>query len=188
MTSLEKTVEPDAAPAEAIEAVPLRHPWRWISATIVLILIALFVYGAATNPNYHWDTYRAYLFDQRISTAAWNTLQLTFWAMVLGVGLGIVLAIMRLSPNPVLTWAAWGFLWIFRGTPVYVQLVFWGLFTSLYPHLDFGLPIHTSVRALEHSDSQRGILFCRPGSGLERGRLHGRDRPCRHHLGERRAD
>ena len=166
MTSPEKTVEPDAAPAEAIEAVPLRHPWRWISATIVLILIALFVYGAATNPNYHWDTYRAYLFDQRISTAAWNTLQLTFWAMVLGVGLGIVLAIMRLSPNPVLTWAAWGFLWIFRGTPVYVQLVFWGLFTSLYPHLDFGLPFIHQFAHLNIQTVNAGFFFAALGLGL----------------------
>ena len=60
--------------------------------------------------------------------------------MVLGVVLGVVLAVMRLSPNPVLRWSAWVYLWIFRGTPVYVQLVFWGLFTSLYPHLDFGIP------------------------------------------------
>jgi polar amino acid transport system permease protein len=165
MTSLEKTVEP-APPAEAIKAVPLRHPGRWIGATIVLVLIALFVYGAATNGNYHWDTYRAYLFDKRISTAAWNTLQLTFWAMVLGVGLGIVLSIMRLSPNPVLTWAAWGFLWIFRGTPVYVQLVFWGLFTSLYPHLAFGIPFMHQFAHLNIQTLNAAFFFAVLGLGL----------------------
>src|SRR5215468_3790420 len=136
MTSTDSAVAPDG-PDEAIKAVPLRHPGRWVGAAIVLLLLALFVYGAATNGNYHWDTYRAYLFDQRISSAAWNTLQLTFWAMVIGVGLGVVLAVMRLTPNPVLKAAAWGYLWVFRGTPVYVQLVFWGLFPSLYQHLDF---------------------------------------------------
>jgi polar amino acid transport system permease protein len=165
MTSVEKTVEP-APPAEAIKAVPLRHPGRWIGATIVLVLIALFVYGAATNGNYHWDTYRAYLFDKRISTAAWNTLQLTFWAMVLGVGLGIVLSIMRLSPNPVLTWAAWGFLWIFRGTPVYVQLVFWGLFTSLYPHLAFGIPFVHQFAHLNIQTVNAAFFFAVLGLGL----------------------
>jgi len=165
MTSVEKTVEP-APPAEAIKAVPLRHPGRWIGATIVLVLIALFVYGAATNGNYHWDTYRAYLFDKRISTAAWNTLQLTFWAMVLGVGLGIVLSIMRLSPNPVLTWAAWGFLWIFRGTPVYVQLVFWGLFTSLYPHLAFGIPFMHQFAHLNIQTLNAAFFFAVLGLGL----------------------
>jgi polar amino acid transport system permease protein len=165
MTSVEKAVEP-APPAEAIKAVPLRHPGRWIGATIVLVLIALFVYGAATNGNYHWDTYRAYLFDKRISTAAWNTLQLTFWAMVLGVGLGIVLSIMRLSPNPVLTWAAWGFLWIFRGTPVYVQLVFWGLFTSLYPHLAFGIPFVHQFAHLNIQTLNAAFFFAVLGLGL----------------------
>jgi polar amino acid transport system permease protein len=165
MTSVEKTVEP-APPAEAIKAVPLRHPGRWIGATIVLVLIALFVYGAASNDNYHWDTYRAYLFDKRISTAAWNTLQLTFWAMVLGVVLGIVLSIMRLSPNPVLTWAAWGFLWIFRGTPVYVQLVFWGLFTSLYPHLAFGIPFVHQFAHLNIQTLNAAFFFAVLGLGL----------------------
>jgi polar amino acid transport system permease protein len=165
MTSVEKTIEP-APPAEAIKAVPLRHPGRWIGATIVLVLIALFVYGAATNGNYHWDTYRAYLFDKRISTAAWNTLQLTFWAMVLGVGLGIVLSIMRLSPNPVLTWAAWGFLWIFRGTPVYVQLVFWGLFTSLYPHLAFGIPFVHQFSHVNIQTLNAAFFFAVLGLGL----------------------
>ena len=165
MTSVEKVVEP-AKPAEAIKAVPLRHPGRWIGATIVVLLIALFIWGAATNGNYHWDTYRAYLFDRRISTAAWNTLQLTFWAMALGVALGIVLAIMRLSPNPVLTWAAWGFLWIFRGTPVYVQLVFWGLFTSLYPRLDFGIPFIQQFAHLNIQTLNAAFLFATIGLGL----------------------
>src|SRR6266545_1381365 len=165
MTSVEKTIEP-APPAEAIKAVPLRHPGRWIGATIVLVLIALFVYGAATNGNYHWDTYRAYLFDKRISIAAWNTLQLTVWAMVIGVGLGIVLAIMRLSPNPVLTWAAWGFLWIFRGTPVYVQLVFWGLFTSLYPHLAFGIPFVHQFSHVNIQTLNAAFFFAVLGLGL----------------------
>ena len=41
---------------------------------------------------------------------------------------------MRLSPNPVVKSVAWLYLWIFRGTPVYVQLVFWGLFSLIYPH------------------------------------------------------
>jgi polar amino acid transport system permease protein len=161
----ELTVKP-APPGETIRAVPLRHPGRWIAAAIVLILAGLFVYGAATNPNYHWDTYRAYLFDKRISTAAWNTLQLTFWAMVIGVSLGVVLAVMRLSPNSVLRYAAWVYLWIFRGTPVYVQLVFWGLFTSLYPHLDFGIPFVHQFAHLNIQTVNAAFFFALLGLGL----------------------
>jgi polar amino acid transport system permease protein len=165
VTSKEVTVESTPA-AEAIEAVPLRHPGRWVGAAIVALLLALFVYGAATNGNYHWDTYRAYLFDRRISTAAWNTLQLTFWAMVIGVSLGVVLAIMRLTPNPVLTWAAWGYLWVFRGTPVYVQLVFWGLFPSLYPHLAFGIPFVHQFAHLNIQTVNAFFFFAALGLGL----------------------
>jgi len=91
---------------------------------------------------------------------------LTFWAIVLGVGLGIVLSIMRLSPNPVLTWAAWGFLWIFRGTPVYVQLVFWGLFTSLYPHLAFGIPFVHQFAHLNIQTLNAAFFFAVLGLGL----------------------
>jgi polar amino acid transport system permease protein len=166
MTSLEeKSVQP-APPPETIKAVPLRHPGRWIGAAMVLILLALFIYGAATNLNYHWDTYRKYLFDKRISTAAWNTLQLTFWAMVIGVALGVVLAVMRLSPNVVLRWSAWAYLWIFRGTPVYVQLVFWGLFTSLYPHLAFGIPFIHQFAHLNIQGVNAAFFFAALGLGL----------------------
>src|SRR6185295_20390549 len=125
---------------ELIEAVPLRHTGRWIAATIVLILVGLFIYGAATNDAFDWSTYGKYLFDKRISQAAVVTLELTVLAMLLGIVLGVVLAVMRLSPNPVLRSTAWVYLWIFRGTPVYVQLVFWGLFPSLYRTIDLGIP------------------------------------------------
>jgi polar amino acid transport system permease protein len=151
---------------ELIKAVPLRRPGRWVAAAVILILLGLFVYGAATNPNYQWETYRKYLFDSRISAAAWNTLQLTFWAMVIGVSLGVLLAVMRLSDNPVLKSAAWVYLWIFRGTPVYVQLVFWGLFTSLYPHLAFGIPFLHQFAHFDVQTLNAAFLFAALGLGL----------------------
>src|SRR5258707_4575630 len=89
-----------ASPA-AIDAVPLRHPWRWVAAVVIVILVVLFLYGAATNGAYGWDTYRKYLFDARVSAGAWKTLQLTIYSMVIAIALGIILAVMRLSPHPV---------------------------------------------------------------------------------------
>ena len=44
----------------AIDAVPLRHPWRWVAAIVILILVVLFVYGAATNEAYGWSTFGKY--------------------------------------------------------------------------------------------------------------------------------
>jgi polar amino acid transport system permease protein len=125
---------------DLINAVPLRRPGRWLAAAIVLVLLGLFVYGAATNPDYQWNTYWAYLFDKRIETAALITLELTILAMVIGILLGMTVAIMRMSDNPVLRSVAWGYVWIFRGTPVYVQLVFWGLVTTIYNKIDVGVP------------------------------------------------
>lgn len=132
-------------PPAAIDAVPLRHPWRWVGAAVILVLVGLFIYGAATNKAYGWSTYFEYLFNERILLGVWNTLQLTVYSMVLGVALGIVLSVMRLSPNPVFQWVAWVFLWIFRGTPVYVQLVFWGLIPTIYQNVQLGVPFGPSL-------------------------------------------
>lgn len=133
------------APA-AIDAVPLRHPWRWVAAVVIVILVVLFLYGAATNESYRWATYWEYLFNERVlKVGVLNTLQLTIYSMVLAVALGVLLAVMRLSPNPVLKAVAWVYLWIFRGTPVYVQLVFWGLLPTIYQNIQLGVPFGPSL-------------------------------------------
>ncbi|WP_072688611.1 amino acid ABC transporter permease [Rhodococcus marinonascens] len=131
---------------EPIKAIPLRRPGRWIAAIVVGLLLALFVNGARTNEAYRWNIYARYLFDERISAAAVKTIELTVLSMALAIVLGVILAVMRLSPNPVLKTAAWIYLWIFRGTPVYVQLAFWGLFPYIYRQLDLGIPfVHQFV-------------------------------------------
>lgn len=127
-----------AGAAAPIKAVPLRHPGRWVAAAIIVALFAWFIIGAVTNEAYGWDTYRSYLLDTRIATAALHTIALTVLSMIIGVVLGALMAIMRMSPNPVLQGVSWVFLWVFRGTPVYVQLVFWGLLGSLYQTINVG--------------------------------------------------
>ena len=158
------TIDP-SSPA-AIDAVPLRHPWRWVGAAAIIGLVGLFLYGAATNPAYGWATYRKYLFDHRVSEAAWNTLQLTFWAMLLGLVLGVILAVMRLSPNPILNSVSWVYLWIFRGTPVYVQLVFWGLFPTLYQKIQVGVPFGPTFFQLNMRDLSISFILAIIGLGL----------------------
>jgi polar amino acid transport system permease protein len=125
---------------ELIKAVPLRRPGRWIAAVIVLLLLVLFIYGAATNSAYDWHAVGKYLFDTRVEQAAMITLLLTALAMTGAIVLGVLLAVMRLSPNPVLKSVAWLYVWFFRGTPIYVQLVFWGLMSTIYKRLDLGIP------------------------------------------------
>lgn len=156
----------DESVAAPIDAVPLRHPWRWVCAAIVVALAGLFLYGAATNPAYRWATFGKYVFDERVSEAAWNTLQLTIWSMVLGLGLGVVVAVMRLSPNPVFKSVSWVYLWIFRGTPVYVQLVFWGLFPTIYQRIQLGVPFGPSFFHLDLRDLSISFFLAIVGLGL----------------------
>jgi polar amino acid transport system permease protein len=143
---------PPTSPA-AIDAVPLRHPWRLVAAAVITILVGLFLYGMATNPAYRWNIFAKYLFNDRILFGVWNTLQLTIYSMVLAIVLGVVLAVMRLSPNPIFRSVSWVFLWIFRGTPIYVQLSFWGLIPTIYAHIQLGVPFgpsffHLNLQAL----------------------------------------
>ncbi|MDQ1732979.1 MAG: polar amino acid transport system permease protein, partial [Pseudonocardiales bacterium] len=144
---------PPAGPA-AIDAVPLRHPWRWVAAIVIVVLAVLFLYGAATNEAFRWPKFFEYLFNGRVlKIGLVNTLQLTAYSMVLAIALGVILAVMRLSPNPVFKAVSWVYLWIFRGTPVYVQLVFWGLIPTIYAVIQLGIPfgptfVHFNLQAL----------------------------------------
>jgi amino ABC transporter, permease protein, 3-TM region, his/glu/gln/arg/opine family len=125
------------APAK-IEARPLRHPWRWLCAVVLLLLGLWFVIASARNEAFGWDTYFQYLFDQRIAIASLHTIAITILSMIIGVVGGAILAVMRMSPNPILRAISWIFLWIFRGTPIYVQLVFWGLLSAIYQSIKLG--------------------------------------------------
>jgi polar amino acid transport system permease protein len=141
---------------ELIQAVPLRRPGRWIMAVLVVAALGLFLYGVATNPAYDWGTFGRYLFDERVSKAAAVTLSLTVLAMFFGIVLGVVLAVMRLSPNPILKYVSFGWLWFFRGTPIYVQLVFWGLLVVIYKQIDLGIPF---VHQFAHIKTQNLLTY-----------------------------
>jgi polar amino acid transport system permease protein len=137
---------PAATPPESggepvpIKAIRLKHPWRNTFAVVLILIFALFIIDAASRPAYDWPEVAKYLFDRRISEAAFVTLQLTVYSMVIAIVLGVALAVMRLSPNPVLKSISWFYLWIFRGTPIYVQLTFWGLVSIIYSTIDIGIP------------------------------------------------
>jgi polar amino acid transport system permease protein len=131
---------PEPARAAAIKAIRLRHPGRMVFATLLVLFFLVFILDAAARPAFDWPSVGKYVFDQRISMAAFVTLQLTVYSMVIAIVLGVILAVMRLSPNPVVKSLAWFYLWVFRGTPVYVQLVFWGLISIIYQDISVGIP------------------------------------------------
>ncbi|HEU4977226.1 MAG TPA: amino acid ABC transporter permease [Baekduia sp.] len=123
-----------------IKAVPVRHPWRWVVAALVAVLAADAIWSMATNDRFEWSVFGDFFFDHRILRGLVTTLELTALAMAIGILLGIVLAVMRLSPNPLITGGAGFYVWIFRGTPVLVQILLWNYIGALYPHITFGVP------------------------------------------------
>jgi polar amino acid transport system permease protein len=124
---------------DVIQAVPARHPGRWIAAAIVLLIAARLAWSVVTNPRFEWDVVRQYLFNSAILHGVRVTIELTVLAMVIGVVLGIVLAVMRLSPNPIVSYAAWLYIWFFRATPLLVQLLFWGFVGAVYPQIGISI-------------------------------------------------
>src|SRR5664279_5103018 len=134
----------------ALKIVPVRHPGRWVASAVILLLAAMLVNtllfshvtrGGVREGRYQWGVVGKYLFATPVLRGIVITLELTVIAMVAGIVLGVVLAVMRLSPNRLLSSTAWIYIWFFRGTPVLGQIIFWyeGI-SYLYPHLGFGIP------------------------------------------------
>jgi polar amino acid transport system permease protein len=144
---------PDTERPEEIEAVPVRRPGRWIASLIVLIIAASIVRAIVVNPNFQWGVVGHYLFDHRIISGVLKTLELTVISMAVGILLGVVFAVMRLSPNPLVAGLSWLYIWFFRGTPLLVQLLFWGFAGALFHKLNFGVPFGGPVLISANTNS-----------------------------------
>lgn len=137
MSTIEKAETDRGLP---IKAVPVRHPGRWIATAILLVLAAMVVNSLITNPNWRWDTFSQYVFTRIVFEGLLKTIWITGAAMAIGIVLGVILAVMRMSPNPVVSTVAWLYIWFFRGTPVLVQIVFWVYLAQLYRYVSLGIP------------------------------------------------
>lgn len=134
-------VEPP--PREQLEPLtyrPVRHVGRWVAVVGVILLAGMFAHTLIANPRYQWSVVWANLTTPNTLDALWITVELTVISMAIGVVLGTILAVMRLSPSPLVSSASWGYIWVFRGTPVIVQILFWNFLSALYPRLSFGIP------------------------------------------------
>jgi len=143
-----------------IRAVPVRHPGRWIAAAVVLVVAAALIRSVVTGSGFQWSVVGEYLFDHRILAGLVVTIELTVISMAIGIVLGVLLAVMRLSPNPLLARASWLYIFFFRGTPVLVQLLFWYNIAALYPKISLGIPFGP---AFVHPDANTLITAFRAG-------------------------
>ncbi|WP_420006488.1 amino acid ABC transporter permease [Arenibacterium sp. LLYu02] len=125
--------------------IPVRHYGRWIITMLLIALALVTARSIAVNPNFHWDVVGEYLFNPQILSGIGWTLALTVVAMAVSILLAATLVVMRSSGNPVMASISWLWVWFFRGTPVYTQLVFWGLLAVLYPRMSLNLPIFGEV-------------------------------------------
>jgi polar amino acid transport system permease protein len=120
--------------------VPRRHTGRWLTAAVALLLFAMVLNSVVRNDAFQWRVVGRYFTTTAVLDGLLLSLWLTAVVMVLGFLLGTVLAVMRLSANPVLRTLSWGYVWIFRSTPLLVQLLFWFNIGALYPTLGLGIP------------------------------------------------
>ena len=135
MTEVAEPVEPDQ-----IKAIPVRHPGRWIAGGIIILLFAALVDSMTRNSRFEWGVVGQYFFTGRILGGLLLTVELTATSMAIGIALGVALAVMRLSPNPLVSGSSWLYVWFFRGTPVLVQILFWFNIAALYPTIAVGIP------------------------------------------------
>jgi polar amino acid transport system permease protein len=154
---------------EEIRAVPVRRPGRWIAALIVLVIAASIIRAIAVNPHFQWSVVGHYLFNGRVLHGVLVTLELTVLSMLIGVLLGVVLAIMRQSPNPVVSGASWLYIWFFRGTPLLLQIFFWYNIASLFPTIDLGIPFGPSFVHAKGTSIITTFVAALLGLGLNEG-------------------
>ena len=149
-----------AAPTRAeIKAIPVRHPGRWVASAVWSLLSAMFVHMLFTNQSFQWALHPG----QRLlapvlngAKAPWCSPSLS---MVIGMALGILLAVMRLSPNPILSGIAWLYIWFFRAVPRVVLLILFGNL-GFSPAFEFGVPFDWQLGGPVGVDLRRPALRC----------------------------
>jgi polar amino acid transport system permease protein len=143
-----------------------KHPWRLVAVGVIAVLAAQLLQLFITNERFAWGTVTKYLFSDVIFKGLLMTLGLTIVAMLLGTVLGVLLAICRISKNPVLSGFAAGYIWFFRGTPLLVQLIFFYNLSALVPQLSFGIPFAPPMWSTETNSVVTPMLVAILGLGL----------------------
>jgi polar amino acid transport system permease protein len=134
---------------ERMPVVPLKHYGRWVAAALLVIVLLGLLASMVTNSRFKWDIVARFLVDSAILQGLLMTIWLTVAAMIIGIVLGTAVALMRISDNRVLGTAASGYLWLFRGTPLLVQLIFWYNLSALYPEITIGFPFGPNLGSFD---------------------------------------
>jgi polar amino acid transport system permease protein len=133
-----------------INARPVPHPWRWVALAVIAILVAMMISSFVTNEK--WDfpfAFQVMNYNPVLGGLVKGTILGTAGAMVIGIGLGVVVGIMRLSSNPILRGVSFVYTWFFRAIPRYVLLTILGTGLGyLYSQFDIGVPFGQQIAKL----------------------------------------
>lgn len=130
-----------AQPISMTIVPPVRKPIRWgqvATGSIAILVLALMVLAVGRNQSVQWSEIPRYMIDPVILGGVVLTLELTAGAMVAGIVIGCLIAIMATSQNIVLKAIAVAFVWWFRGVPLIVQIFFWFNIALFVPEIGFG--------------------------------------------------
>ena len=152
---VQRAADPELLTARLVAA---RRPGQWVSAAVLLVLFAMLVNTVITNDRFQWGVVGDYIASGSIMRGLVLTLWLTAAVMSCGFLLGIGLAAMRLSSNPVLRTLSFGYVWLVRSVPPLVQLLFWYEIASLYPQLSLGIPFGREFVTVKTAHLFTGIL------------------------------
>ena len=122
-------------PARTLTIVPLRRPWLWLGSAVVVGLLVALAVSLWRNPHIDRAAVAQFQFAPAILRGLRTTVVLAVLAAIVGLVLGVLLAVMRLSPSPVLRLFSGGYTWLLRGTPLLVQILLWGNLALLFEHI-----------------------------------------------------
>jgi len=125
---------------DGVEVVPRRKWGRQVLGLVVLVVFVLVVKSFATNPNIKWSVVGEFFFSKAILIGLWGTLKLTIWSMVFSIILAVVIALMRLSDSKIVSGFAAVYVFIFRGIPMIVLLIFVGNLGLFFKTFSLGIP------------------------------------------------
>ncbi|WP_342729307.1 amino acid ABC transporter permease [Bradyrhizobium sp. B097] len=120
-----------------LKRVRRSHVGRYIGAAIVIAVISWIVVAFA-NGQIDWSVTGKYLTARTILLGLGNTVLLAVLAMLLAIAIGVTVAVMRFSSNPIVNWAAVAYVWFFRGIPSLLQLLILFNLALIFPTI--GIP------------------------------------------------
>ena len=135
-----------------LKIVGKRYYGRWFSALIVLLCVVAMVHSMINNPRFEWGVIAENFTGESILHGVVMTLQLTAISVFFGFAFGTILALMRLSSNPVLVGVSWFYTWFFRGVPMLVQLFLWYNIAALYPTVSLSLPGFGEIWSIQSNE------------------------------------